>query len=66
LRRKVTERGQSAEALRQDGLIVGTINQVVDQLGEYQEKGAQRIMLQWMALDDIDGLEALAHGVLTQ
>lgn len=66
LRRKATERGQSAEALRQDGLIVGTINQVVDQLGEYQEAGVQRIMLQWMALDDMDGLEALAHGVLTQ
>lgn len=66
LRRELDKRGQTAEALRKDGLVVGTIHQVVDQLGEYAQAGAQRVMLQWLDLDDIDGLEALARGVLTQ
>ncbi len=65
LRRKLEKRGRTAEALRQDGLVVGTINQVADQLGEYTEAGAQRVMLQWLDLDDIDGLEALANGILS-
>jgi F420-dependent oxidoreductase-like protein len=64
LRRKLEKRGRTAETLRQEGMIVGTVNQVVDQLGEYTEAGAQRVMLQWLDLDDIDGLDALARGVL--
>jgi hypothetical protein len=28
------------------------------------EAGVQRIMLQWLDLDDLDGLEALAKAVL--
>ena len=34
------------------------------QLGRLAEAGVQRIMLQWLDLDDLDGLEALARGVL--
>ncbi|RME08409.1 MAG: LLM class F420-dependent oxidoreductase, partial [Anaerolineae bacterium] len=48
------------------GLVVGTANEIVDQLGELAEAGLQRVMLQWLNLDDLDGLEALAHGVLPQ
>lgn len=66
LKRKLEMRGRTAEALRQDGVIVGTINQIVDQLGECANAGAQRVMLQWLDLDDIDGLEALARGVLVR
>jgi len=33
-------------------------------LGRLAEAGVQRIMLQWLDLDDLDGLEALARGVL--
>jgi hypothetical protein len=39
---------------------------VVDQLGEFAGAGAQRVMLQWLDLDDLDGLERLAHSVLPQ
>jgi hypothetical protein len=28
--------------------------------------GVQRVMLQWLDLDDLDGLEAMAHTVLPQ
>lgn len=58
--------GRSAAELREAGLVVGTPNALVAQLGELAEAGVQRVMLQWLDLDDLDGLEALAAGVLPQ
>jgi alkanesulfonate monooxygenase SsuD/methylene tetrahydromethanopterin reductase-like flavin-dependent oxidoreductase (luciferase family) len=45
-------------------LIVGTAPAVIDQIGAFVEAGAQRFMLQWIDLDDIDGLEQIARDVL--
>jgi hypothetical protein len=45
-------------------VVVGTGSAVQDQLGRLAEVGVQRMMLQWMALDDLDGLAALAAAVL--
>ena len=60
-------RGQrSADELRQRGLVVGTAGKVVEQCARLAEAGAQRLMLQWLDLDDVDGLEALAKEVLPQ
>ena len=60
-------RGQrSADELRQRGLVVGTAGKVVEQCARLAEAGAQRLMLQWLDLDDLDGLEALAKEVLPQ
>ena len=56
--------GSSAEKLRERGLIVGSGSEIVDQLGAWHEAGLQRIMLQWLDLDNIDGLEALAKALL--
>ncbi len=58
------ESQQDAATLRTRGLVVGTASQVVEQLGQIAEAGAQRVMLQWMDLDDLDGLAALAEAVL--
>lgn len=58
------ETNQAMEALRERGVVVGTANAVVEQLGKIAEAGAQRVMLQWMDLDDLDGLAALAEAVL--
>jgi alkanesulfonate monooxygenase SsuD/methylene tetrahydromethanopterin reductase-like flavin-dependent oxidoreductase (luciferase family) len=55
---------QTVASLRQRGMVVGTPAQVMDQLGELAQAGAQRVMLQWLDLDDLDGLEALAQTVL--
>jgi alkanesulfonate monooxygenase SsuD/methylene tetrahydromethanopterin reductase-like flavin-dependent oxidoreductase (luciferase family) len=52
--------------LRQRGLVVGTGSELVDQLGAFAEAGVQRIMLQWIDLDDMAGLERLATAVLPQ
>ena len=67
--RRVTARtrGQrSAAELRERGLIVGGPGEMVDQLCRLAEAGAQRIMLQWLDLDDLDGLETIAARVLPQ
>ena len=48
------------------GGVGGTANAIVEQLGKLAEAGVQRVMLQWMDVDDIDGLAALADGVLRQ
>ena len=56
----------SAEELRQQGSVVGTPSEIVEQLGRLAEVGVQRVMLQWLDLDDLDGLEALARTVLPQ
>ncbi|HSG26008.1 MAG TPA: LLM class F420-dependent oxidoreductase [Anaerolineales bacterium] len=48
------------------GMAVGTANQVVEQLGHLAEAGVQRVMLQWLDLDDMERLEALANSVLPQ
>lgn len=69
LNRKVRQRTngkRSPKELAQNGLVVGTANQIVDQLGALQKVGVQRVMLQWLDLDDITGLEAMATSILPQ
>ncbi len=56
----------SPKELHERGLMVGTADEIVEQLGELAEAGLQRVMLQWLDLDDVDGLEGLAKGVLPQ
>ncbi len=58
--------GRSAAEVRERGVIVGTPAEIVDQIGRLAEVGVQRVMLQWLALDDLDGLAAMAHGILPQ
>ncbi len=66
VRKKIASRGKTVEELRAAGLFVGTAAEMVEQLGHLAEVGIQRVMLQWLDLDDIDNLEELAHGVLPQ
>jgi F420-dependent oxidoreductase-like protein len=57
-------RHYGAAELRDGGIVVGDARQIRDQLAEYAAAGVQRIMLQWLELDDIEGLELLARVVL--
>ena len=66
LQRKVGARGQSVADLQARGLIVGTASQIVAQLGRLSEIGIQRVMLQWLDQDDMEGLEGIAKNVLPQ
>lgn len=58
--------GRDPADLRARGAVAGTPAQIVDQLGALSDAGVQRVMLQWLALDDLDGLEAFGQSVLPQ
>jgi F420-dependent oxidoreductase-like protein len=58
------ERG--IEDLRRRGVIVGTPDPMAEQLNHLARVGVQRVMLQWIDLDDIEGLEIIAQRVLPQ
>jgi len=57
--------GEPGERLRARGIIVGT-PEIVEQLGSLAEAGVQRVMLQWLEVDNIDSLETLARTILPQ
>jgi F420-dependent oxidoreductase-like protein len=48
----------------QEHEIVGTPNMVLEQIKAYASAGVEELMLQWLDLDDIDGLRAFARSVL--
>jgi F420-dependent oxidoreductase-like protein len=58
-------RGRTIQAARERGLIVGTPNEIREQVEEFERAGVQRLMLQWLDLDDLDGLYLLARTLLT-
>lgn len=64
LKDKIAARKRSFDELRGRGIVVGSAAQVREQLHELEEAGLQRVMLQWLDLDDLAGLEALAKAVL--
>lgn len=66
LARVLSSEQQTADELKASGLIVGTPAAIVDQIGRMAEAGMYRVMLQWLDLDDLDGLEAMAKSILPQ
>jgi len=52
--------------MRSSGTIIGTPGEIVNQLGVLAEAGVQQVMLQWLDLDDLDGLELIGVQVLPQ
>jgi F420-dependent oxidoreductase-like protein len=62
--RHLKARGRSRDELRARGAIVGTPEEIPDQLGALDAAGLQEVMLQWLDLDDLDSLEVLARVVL--
>ena len=64
LQQKLDARGKTLEQLHQQGIVAGSPSAVKEQLHKLESSGVQRIMLQWLDLDDLAGLEALAKTVL--
>jgi F420-dependent oxidoreductase-like protein len=54
----------SVAELREGPAIVGTAAEVNEELDRLDAAGADGVMLQWLELDDIDRLEAMADAVL--
>lgn len=63
---KLDSRNFTFDQAQERGVAVGTSNQIVEQLGKWAEAGVQRMMLQWLDLDDMNGLETFATSVLPQ
>lgn len=64
LQAQLAARNQMAAELCARGLVVGTPAAVADQVAALGEAGVQMVMLQWLDLDDLDGLEKLAVALL--
>ena len=64
LQEKLSARKRTVEELKARGGVAGSPSQVGEQLKALEEAGLQRVMLQWLDLDDLAGLEALAKAVL--
>jgi alkanesulfonate monooxygenase SsuD/methylene tetrahydromethanopterin reductase-like flavin-dependent oxidoreductase (luciferase family) len=61
---KRTKGQRSVDELQQRGMVVGTAAEILDQINKLEKAGVQRLMLQWLDLDDIDSLRALAEAIL--
>ena len=64
LNKKIRFYGKTLEEVRQGGAVAGSISEIKEQLQALETAGLQRIMLQWLDLDDLESLEALAKDVL--
>jgi F420-dependent oxidoreductase-like protein len=64
LNNKVGLYGKTLDEIQQDGIVAGSLSAIKEQLQALEQAGLQRIMLQWLDLDDREGMEALAKGVL--
>lgn len=63
LNEKIAVRKRTLDELQARGIVAGNASQVREQLAVLEAAGLQRIMLQWLDLDDLDGLQALAKAV---
>jgi len=64
LKARLDARGENADELRGESIIVGTPSEIIDQLGQWVELGVERFMLQWLDMDEIDAIESMAETVL--
>ncbi|HZQ07340.1 MAG TPA: TIGR03560 family F420-dependent LLM class oxidoreductase [Anaerolineae bacterium] len=48
------------------GMLIGTSSEIVEQLGQLSDAGMEQVMIQWLDLDDLDGLTYFAEHVLPQ
>ena len=64
LNTKVRFYGQTIEEIQQRGIVAGSLSAIKEQLHTLEQAGLQRIMLQWLDLDDLESLEVLAKGIL--
>jgi alkanesulfonate monooxygenase SsuD/methylene tetrahydromethanopterin reductase-like flavin-dependent oxidoreductase (luciferase family) len=64
--RRATAIGREVDELRSNTPLVGTPNEIVDQLGPFAEVGLQRVYLQLLDLSDLEHLRLFADQVLRQ
>jgi F420-dependent oxidoreductase-like protein len=62
--RRCAQRGRTPDELRQRGYVVGMASEVKAHVERLAQAGLQLLMLQWLELDDLQGIEHLAQAVL--
>jgi len=55
--------GRSVEELEERGALIGDGPAIAAKVSELEVAGVQRVMLQWLELDDLTGIETLAAAV---
>ena len=61
---RVKNRGRTLQESRDLGLVIGEADGVIEQLKGLEAAGLERVMLQWLDLDDLERLEEMAAVVL--
>jgi len=61
---QLKEIDRTREQIIERGMIIGTANEIVEQIGKWTELGVERFMLQWIDLDDMDSLADMGEKVL--
>ena len=56
--------GRAIPEFLQRGMIVGTPGEVRDQVATLEAAGVQRVMLQWLDLDDVEGIADLGQALI--
>jgi F420-dependent oxidoreductase-like protein len=64
LKKKLDLYGETVEKLQERGLVAGSFAAIQEQLTALEQAGLQRIMLQWLDLDDLESLQVLAEKLL--
>jgi alkanesulfonate monooxygenase SsuD/methylene tetrahydromethanopterin reductase-like flavin-dependent oxidoreductase (luciferase family) len=64
LKEKLDMYKETVEDLQKRGNVAGSLEQIREQLNTLEQAGVQRIMLQWLDLDDLESLRVLAEGIL--
>ena len=64
MRKKLDLYRGTVEQLQQDGALAGSLSAIQEQLHALEQAGLQRIMLQWLDLEDLESLQVLADGIL--
>lgn len=63
---RLESRGRSLQDSLEAGIVMGTPDMWAEQLQQYVNAGAERIMLQWLDQDDIAGIGMVAREVLPE
>ena len=61
---KIASSNRSVDEVRGMGMLIGTAEQIREQLAQLPAAGVECVMIQWLDQDDLEGLEMLAKAVL--
>lgn len=64
VRSRLEERGKTLDETVNAGVVLGTPELWVRQIQAYVDAGAERVMLQWLDWDDLEGIAIVAREVL--